>query len=168
VESSFERVVRGLVGLSLVAGAFLLLAGGIQYGTFQSAAAWVFPAAALVAVALAVLTALEEQGPRSPARPAAAWIFAVLIAMVWTHVTAEAHAFLAGLSSAVALAAGVGLLRRHLWAWPVAFASVVGFGPIVLLLAPVPDATIGGGFVLFLVDTLGLLIIHRTYFEPRH
>jgi len=67
----------------------------------------------------------------------------------------------------VAFGTGLGILRRQLWAWPVAFANVVGFGPIVLLIAPVPAAVIAGGFVLFLVDVVALLAIHRTYFESR-
>jgi hypothetical protein len=167
VESQRERWVRAFVGLTLVVGAFVLLAGGIQFGTFASASAWVFPGVGLLAVALAVFTAFEERGPQSPTRPAAAWLFAVLVAMAWTQVDRAGHVFLAGFAPAVALAAGIGILRRHLWAWPVAFASVVGFGPIVLLLAPVPLATVGGGFVLFLADAFGLLVIHRTYFEPR-
>jgi len=35
------------------------------------------------------------------------------------------------------------------------------------LIAPVPTAVIAGGFVLFLVDVVALLAIHRTYFESR-
>jgi hypothetical protein len=169
VESPVERGVRAFVGISLVIGAFVLLAGGIEYGTFRTAPAWVSSAAGLLAVALAIFTAFEEPGPRSPIVPASAWIAAVLGAMAWAHVDVggTGHAFLAGFAAAVALAAGVGILRRHLWAWPVAFASVIGFGPIVLLLAPVPIATLAGGFVLFLVDAIGLLIVHRSYFEPR-
>ena len=167
MESSVERGVRVFVGLSLVLGAFVLLAGAIQYGPFRTAPSWVSPAAGLLAVALAIFTAFEERGPRSPIAPASAWIAAVLGAMAWAHGDEAGHAFLAGFAPAVALAAGVGILRRHLWAWPVAFASVIGFGPIVLLLAPVPPSTVAGGFVLFLADAIGLLIIQRTYFEPR-
>jgi hypothetical protein len=167
VETEGERWVRAFVGLTLVVGAFVLLAGGIQFGTFASAPAWVFPSVGLLAVALAVFTAFEERGPQSPTRPAAAWLFAFLVAMAWTRVDPVGHAFLAGFAPVVALAAGIGVLRRHLWAWPVAFASVVGFGPVVLVLAPVPPVTVGGGFVLFLADAFGLLVIHRTYFEPR-
>ena len=59
-------------------------------------------------------------------------------------------------------------MRRQLWAWPVALASVVGFGPIVLVLATrLPAAAVVAGFVLFLIDAVALLAIHRSYFEPR-
>ena len=167
MDTRVERVVRGFVGLSLVAGAFVLLAGAIQYGTLADAPAWVSPLAGFVALVLAVFTVLEDRGPRSPMGPAAAWIATVLLAMLWAHVDSAGHPFLSGFASIVAVATGIGILRRQLWAWPVALASVVGFGPIVLLIAPVPTATVAVGFVLFLVDVVGLLAIHRTYFEPR-
>jgi len=167
VEPRIERALRGFVGLSLVAGAFLLLAGALQYGSFVAAPGWIAPVAGLVAAILTVFTVLEERGPRSPVGPAGAWITAVLLAMLWSHFDPAGHAFLSGFTSIVAFATGIGILRRHLWAWPVAFAGVVGFGPIVLLIAPVPAATIVGGFVLFLAVAFGLLAIHRTYFEPR-
>src|SRR5205814_2022934 len=49
----------------------------------------------------------------------------------------------------------------------VAFASVVGFGPVVLLIAPIPFGVVAGGFVLFLANIVGLLALHRSYFESR-
>lgn len=167
MEGRVERNVRWFVGLSLLAGGFLLLAGAFQFGTLAGAPGWVSPLAAAVAVVLVLFTLWEEPGPRSPMTPAAAWIGAVLASMAWAHVDPAGHAFLSGFASVVAVATGIGILRRHLWAWPVAFASVVGFGPVVLLLAPVFLETIAGGFVLLLVDAAGLLVIHRTYFEPR-
>ena len=99
--------------------------------------------------------------------PAAAWIITVLLAMLWAHVEDAGHAFLSGFAAIVAFGTGIGILRRQLWAWPVAFASVVGFGPIVLLIAPIPSGVTAVGFVLFLADTVGLLALHRSYFEPR-
>jgi len=168
MEPRIERAVRGFVGLSLVAAAFLLLGGALQYGSFASAPGWIAPLAGLVAAILTVYTVLEERGPRSPMGPAGAWITAVLLAMLWSHFDSAGHAFLSGFTSIVAVATGIGILRRQLWAWPVALAGVVGFGPIVLLIAPVPAATVAGGFVLFLADAFGLLAIHRTYFETRH
>lgn len=168
MEPRTERAVRGFVGLSLVAAAFLLLAGALEYGSFVSAPGWIAPVAGLAAVILTVFTVLEERGPRSPMGPAGAWIMTVLLAMLWSHFDPAGHAFLSGFTSIVAFATGIGILRRQLWAWPVAFAGVVGFGPIVLLIAPVPVAILGSGFVLFLADAFGLLAIHRTYFETRH
>ena len=162
-----ERAVRGFVGASLLVGGVALLAGAVQFGTLVSAPGWVFPLAGLLAVLLALLTATTERGPWSPMVPAAAWIVSVLGAMLWAHVDSAGHAFLSGYAAIVAFATGIGIVRRQLWAWPVAFASVVGFGPIVLLIAPVSTAVVAGGFVLFLADVVGLLAIHRSYFEPR-
>jgi hypothetical protein len=167
VEGRVERALQWFVGLSLVAGGVVLLAGAFQFGTLAGAPGWVSPLAAALALVLVVFTVWEEPGPRSPITPAAAWISVVLGAMVWAHVDSAGHAFLSGFASIVAVATGIGVLRRHLWAWPVAFASVVGFGPIVLLLASVPVAAVAAGFVLFVADAVGLLIIQRTYFEPR-
>src|SRR2546429_486497 len=77
-------------------------------------------------------------------------------------------AFLSGYAAIVAFGTGIGILRRQLWAWPVALASVVGFGPIVLVLASqLPTAAVVAGFVLFLFDAVALLAVHRSYFEPR-
>jgi hypothetical protein len=151
----------------LVAGAFVLLGGAIQYGSFAGAPFWVFAIAAVVAVLLSLFTAMVESGPRSPTWPAAAWIVTVLLAMLWAHADPAGHAFLSGFAALVAFGTGIGILRRQLWAWPVAFASVVGFGPIVLLIAPLGIATVAAGFVLFLADAVALLAIHRAYFEPR-
>lgn len=168
MELRIERAVRVFVGLSLVAGAFVLLAGAVEYGSFASAPGWIAPFAGLVAAILTVFTVLEERGPRSPVGPAGAWITTVLLAMLWSHFDSAGHAFLSGFATIVAFATGIGILRRQLWAWPVALASVVGFGPVVLLTAPLSAATIVSGFVLFLADAFGLLAIHRMYFEPRH
>jgi hypothetical protein len=167
VETSRERSLRWFVGLSLVVGAFVLLGGGIQFGNLVGAPSWVLLLAGVVAVILAVFTATWEGGTGSPMAPAAAWIGTVLLAMLWASVDSSGHAFLGGFAAVVALAVGVGLLRRHLWAWPVAFASVTGFGPIVLLLTPMGAGVRAAGFALFFADVLALLGIHRTYFEPR-
>ncbi len=98
--------------------------------------------------------------------PAAAWIVSVLLAMLWARFDSAGHGFLSGFAAIVAFGTGLGILRRHLWAWPVAFASVVGFGPIVLLIALVPASVVAAGFVIFLADAVGLLVLHRSYFEP--
>jgi len=100
--------------------------------------------------------------------PAAAWIVSVLLAMLWARFDpAAGHGFLSGFAAIVAFGTGIGILRRHLWAWPVAFASVVGFGPIVLLIALVPPSVVTAGFVIFVADAVGLLVLHRSYFESR-
>jgi len=167
MEDAGPRAVRWFVGLSLVVGGFALLGGALQYGSFSGAPYWLFALSASIAILLSLFTASLEPGPRSPTWPAAAWIVVVLLSMLWAHFDAAGHAFLSGFAAIVAFGTGLGILRRQLWAWPVAFANVVGFGPIVLLIAPVPAAVIAGGFVLFLVDVVALLAIHRTYFESR-
>src|SRR6266545_3956299 len=62
---------------------------------------------------------------------------------------------------------GIGFLRRRIWAWPVAFASAAGFGPIVLVLAMLPTAIVAGGFALFIADVVALLALARSYLGPR-
>jgi len=162
-----ERFTRWFVGLTLVLGGLVLLAEAVVFGTLQTAPVWSVLIAGVVAAVLAVFTAIEEGGGRSPMAPAAAWIAAVLLAMLWSRFDPAGHGFLSGFAAIVAFGTGLGILRRHLWAWPVAFASVVGFGPIVLLIAPIPSAVVAAGFVIFLADTVGLLVLHRSYFESR-
>ena len=162
-----ERLTRWFVGLSLLLGGLVLLAEAVAFGTLQTAPPWAVLLAGLVAAILAAFTAIEEDGRLSPLAPAAAWIVSVLLAMLWARVDPAGHAFLSGFAAIVAFGTGIGILRRQLWAWPVAFASVVGFGPIVLLIAPIPSGVVAAGFLLFLADTVGLLVLHRSYFESR-
>src|SRR5207247_9241253 len=117
-------------------GAPLLLAGAIQSGTLGRPVR-VIPLAGLVAAGLAVVTAAAEGGPRSPIVPASGWIVSVLLGIVWARLDplGPGHAFLGGYAAIVAFGTGIGILRRQLWAWPGALASVVGLGPILLRLA---------------------------------
>ncbi len=162
-----ERFTRWFVGLSLLLGGLVLLAEAVAFGKLQEAPLWAVLIAGVGAAVLAVFTAVEEGGGRSPMAPAAAWIVSVLLAMLWARFDSAGHGFLSGFAAIVAFGTGLGILRRHLWAWPVAFASVVGFGPIVLLIALVPASVVAAGFVIFLADAVGLLALHRSYFEPR-
>ena len=167
MDRAADRALRWFVGLSLLAGGLVLLAGAIQFGTLGGPI-WVIPLAGVVAAVLAILTAAAEGGPRSPILPASAWIVSVLLGILWARLDPAGHAFLSGYAAIVAFGTGIGILRRHLWAWPVALASVVGFGPIVLVLvAQLPTAAVVAGFALFLVDAVALLAIHRSYLEPR-
>ena len=162
-----ERALRWFIGLSLLVGGLILLAGAIQFGKL-SGPIWVIPLAGLVATALAAITAAAEGGPRSPIVPASAWIVSVLLGILWARFDSAGHPFLSGYAAIVAFGTGIGILRRQLWAWPVALASVVGFGPIVLVLVTqLPTAAVVAGFVLFLINAVALLAIHRSYFEPR-
>ena len=162
-----ETALRWFVGLSLVAGSIALLAGAIQYGQLAPASPWVDLLAGGLAIVLVLVSIAADRRPWPAMAPAAGWIVSVMLAILWAHLDPIGHAFLSGYASLVAFATGIGFLRRRIWAWPVAFANVVGFGPIVLLIAPLPAAVIAGGFVLFLVDVVALLAIHRTYFESR-
>src|SRR5213594_573836 len=138
-----DRALRWFVGLSLLAGGLVLLAGAIQFGTLGGPI-WVIPLAAVVAAVLAILTGATEGGPRSPILPASAWIVSVLLGILWARLDSVGHAFLSG------------------------YAAIVAFGPIVLVLATrLPAAAVVAGFVLFLIDAVALLAIHRSYFEPR-
>jgi len=161
-----EQSLRWFIGLSLLVGGLVLLAGALQFGTL-SGPVWVIPLAGIIAAVLAVITAAEEGSPRSPIVPASAWIVSVLLGILWARLDSAGHVFLSGYAAVVAFAAGIGILRRQLWAWPVALASVAGFGPIVLILAPLSSGAVASGFVLFLADVVGLLVLHRSYFETR-
>src|SRR2546429_6196592 len=162
-----DKALRWFVGLSLLVGGLVLLAGGIRLGPLGGPI-WVIPLAGVVAAVRAILTGATEGGPRSPILPASAWIVSVLLGILWARLDAAGHAFLSGYAAIVAFGTGIGILRRQLWAWPGALASVVGFGPIVLVLvAQLPTAAVVAGFALFLVDAVALLAIHRSYFEPR-
>src|SRR5206468_11952295 len=108
-----------------------------------------------------------EGGGRWAVGAAGGWRRSVRGGRLWAHVEEGGHALRGGFGGMVGFGTGIGILRRQLWAWPVAFASVVGFGPIVLLIAPIPSGVIAVGFVLFVADTVGLLALHRSYFEPR-
>ena len=167
--SSAERSLRWFIGLSLLLGGLVLLAGAVQFGTLGGSV-WVIPLAGVVAAVLAVMTAAQEGGPHSPLVPASAWIASVLLGILWARLDpmGPGHSFLSGFAAIVAFGTGIGILRRQLWAWPVALASVVGFGPIVLVLAvQLSPASIAAGFTLFVLDAVALLAIHRSYFEPR-
>jgi len=69
------------------------------------------------------------------------------------------------ISAIVAVATGIGILQRRAWSWPVGLASSTGFGPIVLLIAPLPSSVVASGFVLFIALTLALLALAESYRE---
>src|SRR3989442_11005872 len=60
-----ERALRWFVGLSLLAGGLVLLAGAIQFGTLGGPI-WVIPLAGVVAAVLAIPTPAAAGGPPSP------------------------------------------------------------------------------------------------------
>src|SRR2546428_6866491 len=138
-----ELSLRWFIGLSLLAGGVGLLAGAAKFGRRAGASWWVIPLAGLVAAILAVITAAAERGPWTPILPATAWIVSVLAAILWAHLDLmNGHPFLSGYASIVAFATGLGVLRRQLWAWPDGLASVLGLGPIVLILPSSPGSAV--------------------------
>src|SRR6266705_2686392 len=162
-----ETALLWFVGLSLVAGSLALLAGAIQYDRIAVGGPWVALLAGVLAILLCLVSIAADRRPWPAMAPAAAWIVSVLLAILWAHLDPVGHAFLSGYAPLVALATGIGFLRRRFWAWPVAFASAAGFGPIVLVLANLPTAIVASGFALFVVDVVALLALSRTYLEPR-
>ena len=162
-----ETGLRWFVGLSLVAGSLALLAGAIQYGQLAPASAWVDLLAGALAIVLALVSIATDRRPWPAMAPAAGWILSVMLAILWAHLDPVGHAFLSGYASLVAFATGIGFLRRRIWAWPVAFASAAGFGPIVLVLAMLPTAIVAAGFALFITDVVALLALARSYLGPR-
>jgi len=162
-----ETALRWFVGLSLVAGSLALLAGAIQLGQIAGASPWVALSAGLLAIVLCLVSIAADRRPWPAMAPAAGWILSVMLAILWAHFDPVGHAFLSGYASLVAFATGIGFLRRRIWAWPVAFASAAGFGPIVLVLAMLPTAVVAAGFALFVLDVVALLALARSYLQPR-
>ncbi len=162
-----ETALRWFVGLSLVAGSLALLAGAIQYGRIAVASPWVALLAGVLAIVLCLVSIAADRRPWPAMAPAAGWILSVMLAILWAHLDQVGHAFLSGYASLVAFATGIGFLRRRIWAWPVAFASAAGFGPIVLVLAMLPTAIVAAGFALFITDVVALLALARSYLGPR-
>src|SRR2546430_14517096 len=64
-----DQALRWFVGLSLLAGGLVLLAGAIQFGTLGGPI-WVIPLAGVVAAVLVILTPAAGGGSRSPIPPA--------------------------------------------------------------------------------------------------
>jgi len=159
------RALRWFVGLSLIGGGFVLLWGGIAFGTIAGAPTWVPLLAGVVALVLAIGTVAADRSRWRTSGPAAAWILAVLLGILWARFDPDGHAFLSGFTAIVAVATGIGILQRRAWSWPVGLASSTGFGPIVLLIAPLPSSVVASGFVLFIALTLALLALAESYRE---
>ncbi len=170
MRANTERLLRWFVGLSLVLGAFALLAGAIGLAgttTFSVLLDVLIAAAVLVFGFLAALERSDAWPVGWPWYvPAALPILLLMIAIVWARAAPEGHLFLSGFAPFVAFIAGLAVIERRPWAWPVAFASVTGFGPTILLFAPLSDVAIYGALVLFVVDALFLLALVQKFFEP--
>jgi len=170
MRANTERILRWFVGLSLLVGSFALLAGaiGLQSGTASDLGVDAAVAVGVLAFAfLAVYERSEAWPPRWPWYvPAALPVVLLMVGIVWTHAADAGHLFLSGFAPFVAFLTGLGILARRTWAWPVAFASVTGFGPTILLFAPLSTETVYGALALFVLDAVFLLALVQKYFEP--
>ena len=166
-----ERILRWFVGLSLLFGGLALLAGAIGLQASNPSNLGLDALIALAVLVMVFLAALE----RSEAWPvgwpwfvpAALPILVLMVGVMWAHVAdPEGHLFLSGFAPFVAFLTGLGILEKRPWSWPVAFASVTGFGPTILLFAPLGLATDYAALVLFIVDAVFLLALAPSAFEP--
>jgi len=167
----FAKMLRWFVGLSLILGSFALLAGAIGLQTTTPSNLWLDLLIAIAALAMGVLAALERSTAWPPSfpwyAPAALPVIVLMLGVVWAHVSdPTGHLFLSGFAPFVAFLTGLGILARRPWSWPVAFASVTGFGPTILLFAPLGVETVTGALVLFVVDAAFLLALAQSFFEP--
>jgi hypothetical protein len=164
------KTLRWFVGLSLILGSFALLAGAIGLQASTPSNAWLDLLIAIAVLAMAVLAVLERSTEWPPSWPwyvpAAVPVVLLMVGVVWAHVADPGHLFLSGFAPFVAFLTGLGILERRPWSWPVAFASVTGFGPTILLFAPLSLETVYAALVLFVVDAVFLLALVQSYFEP--
>lgn len=167
-----ERLLRWFVGLSLVLGGLALLAGAMGLLQAPSSSSLGAEILVMVAVLAMVILAALERSDAWPIRwpwyaPAAFPVLLVMAGVVWAHVSInEGHVFLSGFAPFVAFVTGLAILEKRTWAWPVAFASVTGFGPTILLFAPLPASAVYGALVLFVVDAVFLLALVQSTFQP--
>ncbi len=164
------RVLRWFVGLSLLVGAVALLGGAIGLQGTTASNLGVDVLVAVVTVAFALIAVFERSDawpPRWPwYLPAAIPVALLMVGVVWARFDEAGHLFLSAFAPFVAFLTGLGILARRPWAWPVAFASVTGFGPTILLFAPLPEAAIVAAFALFVIDAVFLLGLVPSSFEP--
>ncbi len=162
---SLLRALRLFVAASLLLGGIALLAGARVVQEWATVPTWVVGLVVLWVAGLAALAGLERTRPVPWQAVAAAPILSLMLGVTWGSFDPTGHLVLSGLAPFVALLTGFSMLQRRRWAWPVAFASVTGFGPIVLLFAPLPQAAILGASALFLADAVALLALAESFFE---
>lgn len=161
--------LRWFVGLSMVLGALALLAGAIGLRASSPSNPWLDLLIAIGVLGMVLVAALERSTAWPPSwpwyLPAAVPILLLMIGLVWAHIAEPGHLFLSGFAPFVAFLTGLGILERRPWSWPVAFASVTGFGPTILLFAPLSNETVYAALVLFVVDAIFLLALVQSFFE---
>ncbi len=165
------KLLRWFVGLSLILGTFALLAGAIGLQASSPSNPWLDLLIAIAVLAMVVLAALEQSTAWPPSWPwyvpAALPVVLLMMGVVWAHLQdPQGHLFLSGFAPFVAFLTGLGFLKRRPWSWPVAFASVTGFGPTILLFAPLALETVYAALVLFVIDAVFLLALVQSSFEP--
>ena len=171
MRASTERLLRWFVGLSLILGSFALLGGAVGLQATQPSDVWLDLLIAVAVLAMVLVAALERSRAWPPTFPwyvpAGLPILLLMIGVVWAHVAdPTGHLFLSGFAPFVAFLTGLGILAKRPWAWPVAFASVTGFGPTILLFAPLSIEAVYGALVLFVIDAAFLLALAQSSFEP--
>jgi hypothetical protein len=158
------KALRAFVAVTLLVGGLALLAGAQILQALPDAAGLAVLASAWTAALVAVVVLAARRDWTWPV-PAAALLVSLLVTVMWAQFSPAGHLVLSGLTPAVTLMAAAGVLLRHRWAWPVAFALVVGFGPLFLAFAPLPSSVVLGAYGLFLATLLALLALHDASFE---
>ncbi len=148
-------------------GGLALAGGAVAMNPPLPENAWVYGLVAAAAAEMIVVAVLEGGRPWPWWIPAIFPVAFLMVGVVWSRYEAAGHAFLSAFAPVAAFVTGLAFLAQRSWAWPVAFASVTGFGPVVLLFAPLSSGVIAGAFLLFLVDAAFLLALAPKYFEPR-
>jgi hypothetical protein len=146
--------LRAFLAASFLGGGILLLAFA------RILQAPVDAQVAVLAVAWPASLAAVALHPRTHrALPASALLLSLLLGVGWAHVDPNGHLVLSALGPAAAILAGLGILLRREWAWPVAIVLASGIGPLFLAFAPLPLDAYVGAMVLFAADVVALLAI---------
>jgi hypothetical protein len=167
MDARVTNILRWLVGLSLVFGGLALAGGAVTMQTSAPGSAWVVGLVVVAALEMVVVAYLERERTWPWYLPAVFPVMFLMAGVIWARYDDLGHIFLSGFAPIVAFLTGLGILARKPWSWPLAFASVAGFGPTILLFAPLPTAAIAGAFILFLIDAAFLLALAPKYFEPQ-
>lgn len=158
------RALRWFVGLSLIVGGVALATGAMILSDVRMLPSWFTLTVASWIAVLAVLTFVVVRVRWPWPVLTSILVISLMLGLLWSRFDSMGHDALSALTPFVALVTGLGVIRRDRWAWPVAFVSVGGFGPILLLFAPLPEAAIVGAFVLFVVDAILLLALTEEFF----
>ena len=170
VRASQATPLRIFVGGSLVLGGGALAAEAeilrdLQGGLLPG---WVIPAVLVWIVLLALVVGFSVRRQWPWPIPAAVLTLSLTVGVVLSNPSLDlyGHDLLSALAPFIAVVTGIGVLLRERWSWPVAFASVVAFGPIILVFAPLPLSFVYVAAALFVADALMLLVLAEDFFSP--